>query len=76
MWSPVAGGLLGPPAYHLPDGVRNPRRRAFRSAAVNPTPLPEKIEPMNSNNERKMIIAILSEISVLYVIKNQSFPLT
>jgi hypothetical protein len=45
-WNAVAsdGAMVGPAgsttrSYHLPGGVRNPRRRPFRSGAIHP-PLP------------------------------------
>ncbi len=70
-WWAMVGGHGGEAAsstgrsYHLPGGVRNLRRRAFKSVAILP-PLPERIQPMGSNEEGILITPILSDISTHY----------
>jgi hypothetical protein len=68
-WDAVAGdgAMVGPAGsttrlYHHPGGIRNPRRRPFRSGAIT--------EAM----EKKIITAIIVDLSVCYGVKINSSP--
>jgi hypothetical protein len=79
-WGAVAcggavGGSVGSTgrSYHLPSGVRNPRRRPFRSGAFNP-PLPVGILPINEQLEREINTAILTDLCNSYGVKVNMTP--
>ncbi len=60
-------------SYHLPSGVRNPRRRPFRSGVIHP-PLPVGIPPITEKLEREIVTAILTDLCNSYGVKVNMTP--
>ncbi len=60
--------------YHLPGGYRNPRKKPYRSLAVNPA-LPDKIPPLDEKGEKELVGIILSEICREFGVKVNTNPI-
>jgi hypothetical protein len=78
-WGAVVGGdgggsaCLGERRYHLPSGIRNPRKRPIWSPVVSP-PLPARIPSFTETTEARLVGAILKNLRESYGVKINISP--